>query len=133
VIGRVTWSSLFVALAVSHLAGDYLLQTEWQARNKNGGLGADPLARRALLQHGANYLLACIPVLIWVTAEIGLAALALIPVIVIPHLVLDDGRLLRAYVKRVKHAGADNGGVLVAVDQSFHAVALLLAALLFAG
>ena len=127
-----TWSSLFVALAVSHLAGDYLLQTEWQARHKHGGLGPNPLARRALFQHGANYLLACIPVLVWVTSEVGLAALALIPVIVVPHLVLDDGRLLRAYVRRVKRAGADNASVLLAVDQSFHAVALLLAALLFA-
>ncbi len=127
-----TWSSLFVALAVSHLAGDYLLQTDWQAKHKKGGLGANPLARRALLAHGAGYLLACIPVVIWATTEIGLAALALIPVIVVPHLVLDDGRLLRAYVRRVKRTGPDNGGVLVAVDQSFHAVALLLAALLFA-
>jgi hypothetical protein len=132
VTGRVTWTSLFVALAVSHLAGDYLLQTEWQAKHKKGGLGANPVARRALLKHGANYMLACIPVLIWVSTEIGLAALALIPVIVVPHLVLDDGRLLRAYVQRVKHAGTDNGSVLVAVDQSFHVVALLLAALLFA-
>ena len=126
-----TWTSLFVALAVSHLAGDYLLQTEWQAKHKKGGLGANPVARRALLKHGANYMLACIPVLIWVATEIGPAALALIPVIVVPHLVLDDGRLLRAYVQHVKHAGTDNGSVLVAVDQSFHAVALLLAALLF--
>jgi hypothetical protein len=129
----VTWSSLFVALAVSHLAGDYLLQTEWQARHKQGGLGANPLARRALLSHGASYMLACVPVLVWVASEIGIAALALVPVIVIPHLVTDDGRLLRAYVRRVKHTGTDNTGVLVAVDQSFHALALLLAALLFAG
>jgi len=53
-------------------------------------------------------------------------------VIIIPHLVTDDGRLLRAYVRRVKHAATDNRSVLVAVDQSFHAVALLVAALLFA-
>jgi hypothetical protein len=127
-----TWPSLFIALAVSHLAGDYLLQTDWQARHKSGGLGSDPLARRALLQHAANYLLACVPVLIWATIELGPIALALIPIVVIPHLVLDDGRLLSAYVRRVKGAAAE-GGVLAAVDQSFHAIALLGAALLFAG
>src|SRR3954451_3142951 len=110
-----TWSSLFVALAVSHLAGDYLLQTEWQAAHKRGGLGSDRKARRALFAHGAGYLLACVPAVIWAVAELGPVALALIPAIVIPHLVVDDGRLLLAYVERVKHAGADNRSVLLAV------------------
>jgi hypothetical protein len=126
-----TWASLLGALAVSHLAGDYLLQTEWQARHKRGGLGSDPLARRALLKHAANYLLACVPVLVWIASQDGWVALALIPAILIPHLVLDDGRLLSVYVRRVKGA-ADNGTVFAAVDQSFHAVTLLGAALLFA-
>ena len=126
-----TWASLFIALAVSHLAGDYLLQTDWQARNKHGGLGSDPLARRALFEHGITYMLACLPVIAWLAYEIGPAAVALVPAILIPHLVVDDGRLLMAYVRRVKGA-PDDTPVLAAVDQSFHAIALLVAALLFA-
>jgi hypothetical protein len=46
--GRVTWSALFGAFVLSHLAGDFLLQTDWQAMHKQGGLGRDVAARRAL-------------------------------------------------------------------------------------
>ena len=84
-------------LAISHLVGDYLLQTEWQARNKAGGLGSDPLARRALLAHVGTYTLAFVPALIWL-ADVeggGVAVLAALA-IAIPHLVIDDRRLDRA-------------------------------------
>ena len=48
------------------MVGDYLLQTDWQARNKRGGLGGDPVARRALLTHVTTYTLAFVPALIWI-------------------------------------------------------------------
>ncbi|GAC1527494.1 MAG: hypothetical protein NVS2B6_15260 [Thermoleophilaceae bacterium] len=35
------WVEVFVVLAVSHVVGDYALQTDWQATNKRGGLGSD--------------------------------------------------------------------------------------------
>ena len=38
-----------MVFVISHLVGDFLLQTDFQARYKHGGLGRDPVARRALL------------------------------------------------------------------------------------
>ncbi len=43
------WPEIFLVFLVSHLAGDFLLQTEFQATRKFGGLSGDPVARRALL------------------------------------------------------------------------------------
>ena len=125
-----TWVALFAALLVAHLVGDYLLQTEWQAVNKNGGLGADATARRALGSHVATYTLAFVPVLLWVadTVGAGVAAGALVA-IAIPHAIVDDGRVVNAYMVHVKHADGANAGLVTAVDQSFHVVALWLVAL----
>ncbi len=53
------------------MVGDYLLQTDWQARHKTGGLGRNPVARRALLAHVATYTLAFVPALIWIGDELG--------------------------------------------------------------
>jgi hypothetical protein len=62
-----TLLEIIVLFAVSHLgANDDLLQTDWQARHKRGGLGADPRARRALLSDSATYSLAFVPARIWV-------------------------------------------------------------------
>jgi len=126
------WVEVFAVFVVSHLVGDFGLQTEWQALNKKGGLGADPEARRALLSHIATYTLAYVPALIWLAGDIGAgAALATAALIAVPHLIQDDGRLIRAYVRRVK--GTDplaKPGVTMMVDQTFHLVALLLLAFL---
>ena len=46
---QVSWVSVLAGFLVAHMVGDYLLQTDWQARNKRGGLGGDRVARRALL------------------------------------------------------------------------------------
>ena len=46
--------------------------------------------------------------------------------IAIPHMVQDDGRLLDAYMRRVKGVGDPRpGGLLIAVDQSFHVLVAL--------
>ena len=42
----------------------------------------------------------------------------------LPHLVQDDGRLLGAYVRAVKRTEPAPGMLMLAVDQSFHLVAL---------
>jgi Protein of unknown function (DUF3307) len=126
------WFEVFTVFLVSHLVGDYLLQTDWQAVHKRGGLGPDPVARRALLGHVATYTLAFVPVLIWLADD--LSALALVGVaagVAIPHLIQDDGRLLALYVQRVK--GCDIVAlplVGAAVDQTMHFVTLFALALL---
>ena len=50
--------------------------------------------------------------------------------IAVPHMIQDDGRLLDAYMRRVKGVEPKPGGLLIAVDQSFHLLALFLVALL---
>ena len=50
--------------------------------------------------------------------------------ILLPHLVQDDGRLLTRYIAAVKGVDDPPPRIFLAVDQTFHAVALLLTALL---
>jgi uncharacterized protein DUF3307 len=128
----VGWIEIFGVFVVSHLAGDFLLQTEWQAARKRGGLGRDPVARRALLAHITTYTLAFVPALIWVSDDIGPWAIAIGALIAVPHLIVDDGRLLEEYMRRVKGVEPEPGYVLMAVDQSIHIVMLFGAALLAA-
>jgi hypothetical protein len=128
------WFEVFAVLLVSHLVGDYLLQTDWQAVHKRGGLGADPVARQALLSHVATYTLAFVPALIWLAGDLSAVAVVGVAVaIAVPHMVQDDGRLLAIYVRRVK--GCDIVAfplVGAAVDQTMHIVALFGLALLAA-
>jgi Protein of unknown function (DUF3307) len=126
-----TWVEAFAVLIASHLVGDFLLQTDWQARHKQGGLGPDPVRRRALLTHVATYTAAFLPALVWIGLERDVPwAVAMGAVIVIPHWIQDDGRLLDAYMARVKGLSQTSSGLRVAVDQSFHAVFLFGTALL---
>jgi Protein of unknown function (DUF3307) len=126
-----TWVELFTGFFVSHLVGDYLFQTDWQALHKRGGmaLGAGARdARRALFTHVGVYTLCFVPAL--AATELGVELVWVVPAIAIPHLMQDDGRLLHAYMKRVKHLDpTGNLPVSIAVDQTFHLLALLLLAL----
>jgi hypothetical protein len=126
------WTEVFLVLVVSHLVGDFILQTDWQAKYKYGGLSADPVRRRALGNHIVTYMLAFLPALVWIAAEGGLARAVLAAIVVaVPHWVQDDGRLLDLYMAAVKGAGAETSpGLRIAVDQSFHVVALFLTALI---
>jgi hypothetical protein len=129
-----SWVDIFSVLLVCHLVGDFLLQTEWQALHKFGGLGGDPVRRRALLQHVVSYSVPFVPALVWVGHDHGGAGvIAIIGVALITHVIQDDGRLLRAYMRNVKHTQAEAGSQLwMAIDQSFHVGFLFAAALLAA-
>ena len=122
-------------LLLSHLAGDFLLQTDWQAENKHGGLGADREARRALFSHLTTYTLAFVPAFIWIGSELDTGtALATVGLVFLPHLLQDDGRLLSRYITLVKGPGAAQVPlVLVAVDQTCHLLVLFGIALLVTG
>lgn len=126
------WVEVFAALYACHLVGDYVLQTEWQALNKRGGLSPGAAeARSALLQHTFTYTLAFVPVFIWLADDLGGGIAWLVALIAIPHLIQDDGRLLTAYAARVKQADlAKNPALGQALDQALHIVALFLTALL---
>ena len=128
-----SWVEVFAVFVVCHLVGDFLLQTDWQASNKEFGLRSDPLHRRALLSHLVTYMAAFLPALVWIGIETdALWALLIGVVVAVPHYIQDDRRLLDAYMLRVKGLSQGNLGLRIAVDQSFHLVFLFGTALLAA-
>jgi hypothetical protein len=126
----VAWVEIFAVLVVSHAVGDYLLQTDWQALNKRGGLGGDPVAQRALVSHVVSYSAAFVPAAVWLSDDLApLGVVAFLAAIFFPHLVQDDGRLLSRYVRAVKGEGAAaNPALVTSVDQSLHIVVLFVTA-----
>jgi hypothetical protein len=125
------WAQIFDVFVVSHLLGDYLLQTEWQAINKRGGLTGTAVQRRALFSHIATYTMAYIPSLVWLWSSLHAWVFGIAALIAIPHLIQDDGRLLARYSMTVKKADITrNLSLSAALDQSFHLIALFLTALL---
>jgi hypothetical protein len=129
----VRWEEVFAVFVVCHVAGDFLLQTDWQAVHKRGGLSRNRDARRALFSHVTVYTLGFVPALIWLATETSAAAFALLAVIFIPHLIQDDSRVLVAWNRIVKRSSPQPGDFLyMAIDQSFHLVALFGTALLAA-
>jgi hypothetical protein len=121
----VPWVEVFAVLLVSHVVGDFLLQTDWQARHKREGLGSDPERRRALVSHTISYTLCFAPALAWLAGDIGAGGTAALAAgIFLPHLVQDDGRLLSSYVRTVKRTEPAPGMLMLAVDQSFHLLVL---------
>jgi hypothetical protein len=111
------------------MVGDYLFQTDWQALNKRGGLTAGGVSRNALVSHVTTYTLAFLPALIWIGSELdALWAIVAAVLIFVPHLIIDDGRLVALYIARVKRVEGLNLSLAASVDQSFHVLSLFLAA-----
>ncbi len=129
-LARMAWVEVFAVFVVSHLVGDYVLQTDWQANHKRGGLGPDRESRRALASHILAYTLAYVPAFVWLAAEIGTRLIPVVALVAVPHWIQDDGRLVTLYIRKVKGSeAAANKSVAAAVDQSFHFVVLLATAL----
>ena len=130
-----TWPELFGVFLLCHLFGDFGLQTDWQASNKQGGLRERGEHLRALCSHAVVYTLAFLPALIWIGIESGaLAAVAVAAGVGIPHAIVDDGGLVSAWIRRVKHVhGTPSTVVRLGVDQSSHILALALVAYLVTG
>jgi hypothetical protein len=127
-----TWPAVLAAFLVCHLAGDLLLQTEWQALTKVRGWG-DREGRRALVAHVLTYTLPYLPVLVWIGDERGaLRAVVVALLIFVPHIVIDDGRLVGVWLREVKHSPHPAPSLRLMVDQSFHIVCLLGVAVLAA-
>jgi hypothetical protein len=114
------------------VVGDVLLQTDRQAVRKGRGLG-DSAGRRALVGHMATYTLAFVPALVWIRGDRGGArSIDVGAVVAIPHLLVDDGRLVSAWLCHVKRVPEPTPALSIAVDQSFHVVCLLGAAVVAA-
>ena len=124
------WVSVFASFLVAHMVGDYLFQTDWQARHKRGGLSGG-VAFRALVSHVTTYTLAFAPALIWIGDELDAGwALLAAALIFLPHLIVDDGRVVRLYLAHVKRAPSFDVGLAASVDQSLHVLSLFLVAIL---
>lgn len=127
------WPAVFVTFVVSHAVGDYLLQTDWQARHKHGGLAGGreaAISRRALLTHVATYTLAFVPIFVALWDSLGAGVIGVAALVAVPHLMQDDGRMLMAYILRVKRCDAETARqIFTPVDQAFHLLALFLVAL----
>src|SRR5258708_11376377 len=123
--GPMTWAALFGAFLLSHLVGDFLFQTDWQAAHKEHGLRGNPGSRRALVLHGLTYTLAFVPALVWVATESGsLAALGVAALVGIPHVIVDDGSLVGLWMRQGKHVrGTPTAVVRLGVDQRLHVLA----------
>jgi hypothetical protein len=126
----VSWVSVLAGFLVAHMVGDYLFQTDWQARNKRGGLTAGGTSRRALVAHVTTYTVAFLPAFIWIGSELDAVwAIVAAVLVYVPHLLIDDGRLVGFYLARVKRVEGMNLSLAASVDQSFHVLSLFLAAL----
>ena len=122
---------MFSVYLVCHCVGDFLLQTEFQATRKAGGLGSDPVARRALFSHLSTYSLTFVPAFIWIADKESAGRLvATLAIVVLTHLVQDDRRLLYRYTITVKKADPPPDHPLwIFIDQAAHLVWLFAAAL----
>jgi hypothetical protein len=75
-------------------------------------------------------MVAFIPALFWIGSQttarraVGVAAL-----VAIPHVLIDDGTLVRFWSRAVKGTTSPALGLMIAIDQSFHVLCLLGAAL----
>lgn len=128
------WVEVFAVFVVCHVAGDFLLQTEFQATNKHGGLGRDPVKRRALGAHILTYTLCYVPIFVALADEVSaLGLVAVVLAVALPHAVQDDGRVMRWWMQNVKHTEPVRGTLAICVDQSFHLLTLLLVALAAGG
>lgn len=120
-----SWVEIFAAFVVSHLVGDYLLQTDWQARHKRGGLTGDSVRRRALLSHVLVYTLAFVPALIWLAGDLGAGVVWVAALVFVPHLIQDDGRMVSWFLHHAKGCDDESAAeIFTPVDQSMHVLAL---------
>jgi hypothetical protein len=124
------WVEIFAVFVVSHAVGDFCLQTDWQALNKHGGLTGTRVQRVALASHVTSYTLAFVPSFIWLWSSLHGWVFVLAAGIFVPHYIQDDGRLLADYSRVVKKADIDaNPALGLALDQSFHLLALFVTAI----
>jgi hypothetical protein len=130
-----SWPALFGVFILSHLTGDFMLQTDWQATHKQRGAPANAGSPRALMLHGLTYTLAFLPALVWVATQSGaVVAIGVAALVWVPHMIIDDGGLVTVWIRYVKHVqGTPSTVVRLGVDQTLHILVLAAIALLVTG
>lgn len=110
--------SLFDALFVAHLIGDWILQNDWQAKNKNKSWWA-------LISHVLIYHILILLVLLYFVGPQPAVYVAVV-LLAISHLVLDRQATIIWLMQRFHNSGngAPERWLMVAFDQALHIVLL---------
>lgn len=116
--------TIFETLLLAHLAGDWLLQTEWQAVNKVHSW-------RALLTHIAIYHVIVLGVLVARFGFRDVYVYAVVVILAITHAVMDRQRFVEWWMRTMRHSvnRSSERWLMIVVDQSIHIILLGLAAL----
>jgi hypothetical protein len=114
----------FEVLLVSHLVGDWLLQTEWMATEKRHN-------RRALIAHVAVYHLLLLAVLVYRFGYDDVRVYAVVAGLALTHALLDRQWPVLALMRRLRISveRPPDWWLQVAVDQVLHVLLLAVAAL----
>ena len=120
--------TIFENLFVAHLIGDWLLQTEWQALNKDHNL-------RALFTHISVYSLVILGVLVAKFGFQNYSVYWVVGMIAITHACIDRRWPVLWFMKtfRLIVEREPEQWLTMAVDQIFHILLLSLAALILSG
>jgi len=117
--------TLFETLFVAHLVADWLLQTEWQALNKDHNF-------RALFSHIGVYSLVMLGVLVLDYGFRNLTVYLVVGMIALTHTFIDRRKPVTWFMKtfRLIIERKPNQILSLAVDQTFHILFLAIAVLI---
>ncbi|MGD8922928.1 MAG: DUF3307 domain-containing protein [Candidatus Zixiibacteriota bacterium] len=116
--------TIFEALLMAHLLGDWILQTEWQAKNKEHNW-------LALLIHVSIYHVIVFAVLFWGFDLDIIPTVSVVVVLAVFHAVLDRRTFVNWLIRslRITVERKPEQWLLIAVDQSLHLLLLGAAAI----
>jgi hypothetical protein len=116
--------TIFESLLMAHILGDWILQTEWQAKNKEHNW-------LALLVHVSIYHVIVFAILFWGFDLEIIPAVAVVAVLAIVHALLDRRTFVNWLMRtlRITVERKPEQWLLIAVDQSLHLLLLGAAAL----
>jgi len=107
--------TLFESLLMAHILGDWILQTEWQALNKDKNW-------RAMTAHVFVYSVVVFAVLGWRLGWGSAGVYTAVVALAIVHVVLDRRRPLLWFMKvaRITVTREPEAWFMIAVDQAVH-------------
>jgi hypothetical protein len=120
--------TLFETLFVAHLVADWLLQTEWQAVNKDHNY-------RALFSHVGIYSLVIFGVFVMHYGFQNLTVYLVVGMIGLTHAFIDRRRPVLWFMRsfRLIVNRKPNQVILLGVDQTFHILLLAIATMILTG
>ena len=114
--------TLFETLLIAHLCGDFILQTEWQALNKDHNW-------RAMLYHVATYHTIILAVLMYRFGFQNLLIYGVTGILAISHAIIDRRWPVLWWMKtyRLSVAWPPEKWLVIVIDQAIHVLFLGLA------